>query len=66
MIQHSENMKLVKKIYIRPSLNKIILDSDLSLVMNSQDPPNDPGAGAPSGIGIMPGYLQKAFNLLIR
>jgi hypothetical protein len=65
-MQHSENMRLVKKIYKRPSLNKVILDSDLSLVMSSLNPPNDPGPEAPSGIGIMPGYLQKAFNLLIR
>ena len=57
-------MKLVKKTYKRPSLNKIILDSDLSLVMNSQDPPNDPTG--PSGIGTGPAFVQKAIKMLIR
>ncbi len=58
-------MKLVKKIYKRPSLKKVFLDSDLSLVMTSIEPPIDP-IDEPSGIGIMPGYLQKGIKFLIR
>jgi hypothetical protein len=63
MIQHSENMKLVKKIYKRPSLLKVNVDSDLCLVMISE-PPLDPNGQ--SGMGTMPGYVQKGIKFLIR
>jgi hypothetical protein len=52
-----------KKSYKKPILSVVKVDSELSLAMLS-DPPGDPTT--PSGLGTMPGYVQKGIKFLIR
>ena len=58
------NLNQMKK-YIKPTLVKVVIDNDLSLIMASEQggPPEDPGSSA---IGLGPGYVQKGIKVLIR
>jgi hypothetical protein len=51
------------KKYIKPTLVKVVVDNDLSLIMASE---TGPPPGDPSSIGMGPGYVQKGIKFLIR
>jgi hypothetical protein len=56
------NLNQMKK-YIKPSLVKVVIDNDVSLIMSSEV---GPPPGDPSSIGMGPGYVQKGIKFLIR
>lgn len=54
-----------KRIYSKPLLEKVHLDSEINLVMTSPGP-NDPGVGSENESPLMPTFVQKVFKLIVR
>ena len=59
----NNNNRLVEKlIYSKPSIETIMLDNEISLVLQSYEPPEDPGSDTPPGDPssmYSPGYFNN-------